>query len=134
MTLSKSQTKCGNLSLKMLHINLCNWSFSQVSCCFSLSWFSTSQFWLSWPVTTQFLFTTSSPGLCHVSAVRGPSSSWAGSSSCCWRCPTASGRGVYLRRTVAASVPKVMLHFMFPKDILAKTWLYMCTYRSHVVD
>lgn len=127
---SKSQNKCGNgwLMLQMVHINLCNWSLPQVFCYFFLSWFSTSRFWLSWPVTTPFLFTTSSPGLCRVLAVQGPSSLWVGSSSCCWRCPTASGRGVSLTRTAAASVLEVMLHFTFPKDVLAKRWVFVYIY------
>lgn len=79
----------------------------QGSWCFCVWWSSTSLCWPYLPVTTRCLFPTSSPGLCHVLAVREPSLSWVGSSSCCWRCPTAPGRDVSLVRTAAASDPDI---------------------------
>lgn len=87
---------------------------SQVFWCSCPSWFSTSLFWLFLPAITQFLSTMSSPGQYRVLAVRGLSSSWVGSSSCCWRCPTAPGRSASLTRTAVASGLEVMVHFICP--------------------
>lgn len=84
----------------------------QASSCCCRSWFSTSRSWPSWPPTTRSLCTTSSPGRCRASAARGPSSLWVGSSSCCWHCPTACGRGVSPRKTAPASVWEVTLLLM----------------------
>lgn len=85
--------------------NPCNCPLSppQGCWCFSVWWSSTSLSWPYWPATTRFRSTTSSPGRCRASAVQGLSSLLAGSSSCCWHCPTAPGRGVSLRSTAAAS-------------------------------
>lgn len=79
----------------------------QGSWCFCVCWSSTSLCWPYWPVTTRCLFPTSSPGLCPVSAVPERFLSWVGSSSCCWRCPTAPGRSVSLIRAAAASGPDI---------------------------
>lgn len=75
----------------------------QASWCFCVWWSSTSLCWPYLPVTTQCPSPTTSPGLCHVSAVREQFLLWVGSSSCCWRCPTARGRDVSPTRTAAAS-------------------------------
>ncbi|CAG11690.1 unnamed protein product, partial [Tetraodon nigroviridis] len=75
----------------------------QGSWCFCLCWSSTSPCWPCSPVSTRCLFPTTSPGPCRASAAPERFLLWAGSSSCCWRCPAAPGRGVSLIRTAAAS-------------------------------
>ncbi len=124
----------------------CPLSPTQAPWCFSLCWFSTNLSWPSLPVTTRFLSTTSSPGRYRALVVRGLSSSWVGSSSYCWRCPTAPGNGVSLRRTAAVNGPEVVLHFIcpflfvrkgdrgawvFPKDVLAKRLPFLWSERNH---
>lgn len=106
-------------------------SLPQVFWCSCPSWFSTSLFWHSWPVTTPFLSTTSSPGQCRVLAVRAPSLSWVGSSSCCWRYPAAPGRNASLIRTVVVSGLAVMCREvrMFPRHVLAKRLYSLLTWK-----
>lgn len=74
-------------------------------------WSSSSQCGPSWPATTLCRCTTTSPGPCHVWAAPAPSRLWAGCSSCCWRCPTAPGRGV---TALPASGREARLHSVLP--------------------